>query len=138
MLSKLVTRQLRCRMRCSSQKQPFSAADTTSCVAIHVLLQVYMLSELEPSRELTGGAWYTESQFDAEFIDVLREATCQYISRQKDTTISEIAAFIKSKGLAKVALQDCDVESIVQTLVFDGRVDQVRSACLIATRISVC
>lgn len=31
-----------------------------------------MLYELEPSKEVTGGAWYTESEFDKEFIKTLR------------------------------------------------------------------
>jgi DNA-directed RNA polymerase III subunit RPC6 len=35
--------------------------------------KVYMLYELEPSREITGGAWYTEHEYDAEFINVLRD-----------------------------------------------------------------
>ena len=32
-----------------------------------------MLFELEPSREITGGAWYTEHEYDSEFIGVLRQ-----------------------------------------------------------------
>jgi hypothetical protein len=41
--------------------------------------QVYMLYELEPSKELTGGAWYTEQEFDAEFIEVLRDHCLKYV-----------------------------------------------------------
>lgn len=35
--------------------------------------KVYMLYELEPSKELTGGAWYTDQQFDAEFTEILTQ-----------------------------------------------------------------
>lgn len=35
--------------------------------------QVYMLYELEPAKELTGGPWYGENAFDSEFISVLQE-----------------------------------------------------------------
>ena len=41
-------------------------------------------------------------------------------------TVPEIAAFVRARGFAKVELQEGDIESIVQTLVFDGRVDQAR------------
>jgi hypothetical protein len=41
--------------------------------------KVYMLYELEPSKELTGGAWYTEQEFDAEFIEVLRDHCLKFI-----------------------------------------------------------
>eukprot|EP00798_Chlamydomonas_sp_ICE-L_P004425 gene4425-14557_t len=87
--------------------------------------KVYMLFELEPSRDLTGGAWYTENQFDSEFIDVLREACFQYIQRQGDTTMTQIGTFIKQKGFSKVDLRIDDIQTIVLTLVYDGRIDQV-------------
>ncbi|KXZ56996.1 hypothetical protein GPECTOR_1g90 [Gonium pectorale] len=87
--------------------------------------KVYMLSELEPSRELTGGAWYTENQFDSEFIHVLREACFSYIQRQGDVSLGAIATFIRAKGFSKVELRREDIQSIVMTLVYDGRVDEV-------------
>ncbi|PNW80376.1 hypothetical protein CHLRE_07g314950v5 [Chlamydomonas reinhardtii] len=87
--------------------------------------KVYMLAELEPSRELTGGAWYTENQFDSEFINVLREACFSYISRQGDVSLSAVAAFIRAKGFSKVELRTEDIQTIVMTLVYDGRVDEV-------------
>ncbi|GLI65586.1 hypothetical protein VaNZ11_009160 [Volvox africanus] len=87
--------------------------------------KVYMLYELEPSRELTGGAWYTENQFDSEFINVLREACYSYIQRQKDTSLGDIAAFIRSRGFSKVELRIEDIHTIVMTLVYDGRIDEV-------------
>jgi hypothetical protein len=45
-----------------------------------------------PRRRDAGGAWYTENQFDSEFIEVLREACSQYIGRQGDTTLKEVRA----------------------------------------------
>lgn len=35
--------------------------------------QVFMLYELEPAKELTGGPWYGPDAFDSEFISVLQE-----------------------------------------------------------------
>jgi hypothetical protein len=35
--------------------------------------QVYMLFELDPAKELTGGPWYGPDAFDSEFITVLQE-----------------------------------------------------------------
>ena len=49
---------------------------------------------------------YTENQFDAEFIDVLREACFQYIQHQGDATLSDIASFIRNKGFSKVELRE--------------------------------
>jgi DNA-directed RNA polymerase III subunit RPC6 len=44
--------------------------------------KVYMLFELTPSREVTGGAWYTEQDYDAEFVDVVKQQCLQFITKQ--------------------------------------------------------
>lgn len=44
--------------------------------------KVYMLFDLTPSREVTGGAWYTEQDYDAEFVDVVKQQCLQFITRQ--------------------------------------------------------
>ena len=41
-----------------------------------------MLFELTPSREVTGGAWYTEQDYDAEFVDVVKQQCLQFITKQ--------------------------------------------------------
>jgi hypothetical protein len=48
-----------------------------------------------------GGAWYTENQFDSEFIEVLREACFAYINRQGDTTLKEVST--SRQGLQELA-----------------------------------
>lgn len=68
---------------------------------------------------------YTEHEFDSEFIEALREACFRYIEKQGDATLSEIAGFIQSRGFSKVNLHAEDVLSILNTLVYDGRVDTV-------------
>jgi DNA-directed RNA polymerase III subunit RPC6 len=44
--------------------------------------KVYMLFELDPSREVTGGAWYTEQDYDAEFVDVVKQQCLHFILKQ--------------------------------------------------------
>ena len=44
--------------------------------------KLYMLFELEPSREVTGGAWYTDSQFDSEFIAAVQQLCLAHIIKQ--------------------------------------------------------
>ena len=42
--------------------------------------KLYMLTEFEPSVELTGGAWYTDDVLDVEFIDQLSHQLLKYIT----------------------------------------------------------
>ena len=41
--------------------------------------KVYMLYDIEPSVELTGGAWYTDQELDVEFIDQLSNQLYKFI-----------------------------------------------------------
>ncbi len=38
-----------------------------------------MLFEIEPSRKITGGAWYSEQEIDSEFIEILQKQCYRYI-----------------------------------------------------------
>jgi len=87
--------------------------------------KVYMVYELEPSAEITGGAWYTENEFDHEFIEVLRNACLKFVLRQQKTTLKAISAFIHEKGLSNVELKEEDISSIVKILVYDGELDEI-------------
>lgn len=85
--------------------------------------KVYMLYELEPSREITGGAWYTEHEYDAEFIHVLREQCVKFILAKGKVTLTDVCDFVKQTKLSHVDLGQEEVLQIVNTLVYDGKVD---------------
>ena len=87
--------------------------------------KVYMLYDLEPSREITGGAWYTEQEYDAEFISVLREQCVKFICSKDRVTLEEVSDFVRSSKLSHVELRSDDVLQIVNTLVYDGRIDEI-------------
>ncbi len=59
--------------------------------------------------------------------------TCRYIQNKDDqkagdeATLSEIQRFVSSKGFAKVELREEDIQMILDTLVYDGRLEQVGS-----------
>eukprot|EP00899_Mesostigma_viride_P027464 jgi/Mesvir1/7902/Mv11833-RA.1 len=86
--------------------------------------KVYMLMELEPSREITGGAWYTEQEFDAEFIHVLTDQAHAFIRSRGPVTLADIAEYVKKSQITRVELRPEDVLSIVNTLVVDGLVQE--------------
>jgi RNA polymerase Rpc34 subunit len=41
--------------------------------------KLYILAHLEPSLDLTGGSWYTDQEFDLEFIDALARQCYKFI-----------------------------------------------------------
>lgn len=103
--------------------------------------KVYMLYNLEPDRSVTGGAWYSEQEFESEFVEVLnqqcykfllqkaenaRETKVDPISQRNGSFSSshDVCKFISQLGISKVQLSVEDIEMILDTLIFDGKVEQ--------------
>jgi DNA-directed RNA polymerase III subunit RPC6 len=48
--------------------------------------KVYMLYNLEPDRSVTGGAWYCDQDFEAEFVDVLNQQCYRFLQQKQEAT----------------------------------------------------
>jgi len=44
--------------------------------------KVYMLYDLEPHRSVTGGAWYSDQDFESEFVDVLNSQCYKFLTEK--------------------------------------------------------
>ncbi len=89
--------------------------------------KVYMLSSLEPAKEITGGPWYgADQQPDKEFIDTIRQVVAAYVDKHPGgyASVEEVAEKIASSGVSNQILQVEDVENILKTLVYDNVLDQ--------------
>eukprot|EP00002_Diphylleia_rotans_P032945 TRINITY_DN6967_c0_g2_i4.p1 TRINITY_DN6967_c0_g2~~TRINITY_DN6967_c0_g2_i4.p1 ORF type:complete len:278 (+),score=77.11 TRINITY_DN6967_c0_g2_i4:59-892(+) len=86
--------------------------------------KVYMLANIEPSREVTGGAWYNDQEFDREFANILYEQCLQYIQLQTQASTADICNYVKSSGIFKIEVTIEDIQSMIDTLVYDGVVVQ--------------
>ena len=90
--------------------------------------KLYMLFELTPSTELTGGIWYSDLEFDFGFITELRNFLMQCVrklNQGRGVTLAEILEKIKQGNISKVHLGLTEVGQIMQTLVYDYAVDTV-------------
>ena len=90
--------------------------------------KVYMLFDLEPGRSVTGGAWYSDSDFETEFVDVLNAQCLRYLvekrleGQKQDKegpsavfmksicSVKEVHSFIKNLQISKIELNEDDLE----------------------------
>ncbi|ESO85370.1 hypothetical protein LOTGIDRAFT_183760 [Lottia gigantea] len=103
--------------------------------------KVYMLYNLEPDRSVTGGAWYSDQDFESEFVEVLNQQCLKYLQQRAITasegktdpvaqkngsyaSSQEIWKFISQLGISKVQLAVEDIETILDTLIYDGKVER--------------
>jgi DNA-directed RNA polymerase III subunit RPC6 len=81
-----------------------------------------MLAHIEPSREVTGGAWYSDNELDQDMIAVCQQTALSFIQTNRFGTLEQVHSFIRQHQLLTVDLRPDEVQSVLDTLVFDGRV----------------
>lgn len=89
--------------------------------------KLYMLYHLQPSKELTGGVWYSDLEFDHEFISELRTFLLHCVKRLnsgKGVTLTELCEKMIQANVSRVVLNPDEVQQIVQTLVYDYLVEE--------------
>ncbi|KAG7343334.1 RNA polymerase Rpc34 subunit [Nitzschia inconspicua] len=89
--------------------------------------KLYMLFDLEPSKEITGGVWYSGLDFDHEFIAELRTFIMHCTKRLnhgQGVTINEILGKMKEAKVSRVDLSFGEVQQLVQTLVYDYSIEE--------------
>lgn len=116
--------------------------------------KVYMLYDLEPDRSVTGGSWYSDQDFESEFVQVLHQQCLKFLKQKisiatkmypSDPAALKNGSFVSSRemwnfinelGISKVKLSVEDIEMILETLIFDGKVEKSVIACAESTHAS--
>lgn len=80
-----------------------------------------MLYNLEPDKSLTGGAWYSDQDFEAEFVGVLSQQCYRYLQQRQEkakehpggprevqnmsyASSKDVWKFISELGISKVSV----------------------------------
>ena len=89
--------------------------------------KLYMLFDLTPSKELTGGVWYSGLEFDHEFISELRTFVLHIVRKMnggQGVTLAEIRSKMIQAKVSRVELSFGEVKQLVQTLVYDYHIEE--------------
>lgn len=90
-----------------------------------------MLYDLTPAKEITGGPWYSDYEFDHEFIAEIRTFIQMCIRRMNGglgvgngVTLKQIANKMIQANVSRVQLSLEEVQQLLQTLAFDYLIEQ--------------
>lgn len=117
----------------------------------HPTRKIYMLYNLQPSIDVTGGPWFTDSELDTEFIDSLLTVVWRFIalktfplafqepqrninvflsvypaSHTGFASLDAVMDFITSNKITNIDLALNDVRSLCEVLIFDDKIEIVR------------
>lgn len=84
-----------------------------------------MAYDVEPAKEISGGPWYSDQEFDHEFVEALRNFIVSVVNSVGMADLATISDRIRASGIANVTLTADEVELIVNTLVYDNRLEEV-------------
>jgi len=104
--------------------------------------KVYMLFNLEPDASVTGGAWYSDQDFESEFVDILNQECFRFLEQKSEGSVNmnldplvrrnrsyatseEVLKYISDLGISKVTLSIQDIETILDTIIFDGKAEMI-------------
>ncbi|KAI5968095.1 RPC34 [Candida margitis] len=133
----------------------------------HPTRKIYMLYHLQPSIDVTGGPWFTDSELDTEFIDTIVEVVWRFIVNKtfprldqqqqegeqstlnplqvsylasfQGVDLDQILEFINISGVSSVELELNDIRSLCDVLKYDDKVEEIdgHSGLFKATRQSL-
>uniref|UniRef100_A0A914ULI8 DNA-directed RNA polymerase III subunit RPC6 n=1 Tax=Plectus sambesii TaxID=2011161 RepID=A0A914ULI8_9BILA len=104
--------------------------------------RVYMLYELEPDASLTGGAFYSEQEFDSQFVDLLNQQCLKFLKARSQLALekhgsnlsavrrmsfvpsTEVWQHINDLKISRIELTIKDVERVLDSVVFDGEAER--------------
>ena len=66
--------------------------------------KLYMLFELEPDRSVTGGAFYSEQEFESEFVDILTSQCHKFLQNKVSKLTSKCHKFLQNKVSALTSI----------------------------------
>ncbi|EWC43587.1 hypothetical protein DRE_01474 [Drechslerella stenobrocha 248] len=109
--------------------------------------KIYMLAELTPTIEVTGGPWFTDAELDADFINALLVAVERFVASRSFPkqragagaggivpfeagytgypTLSAITTWVKNSSLTEVDLTEVDIKALLDVLIYDGKLERV-------------
>lgn len=101
--------------------------------------KLYMLYDLEPDKSVTGGAWYTGTEFESEYVQLLQDYCYRYVKSKTDAkksyldgrdeslvSLSEVKEKVDKSEISNIKLTLQDIEMILDTIVTDGLVEKIK------------
>lgn len=90
--------------------------------------RIYILAELDPSPQHTGGPWYNDDQqYDIEFIDALYAQILAFLKRRTHvayTSVHQVTTYLASIKLCNEPLAVHDIRTLMTTMLYDGVIEQ--------------
>lgn len=90
-------------------------------------LKLYLLYDMNPSEEITGGVWYLEGTFNTNFVEQLIKSSTDMVHSRDGISLKDMVEKIKTNSLASAHITDKESEQVITAMVHSKKVLKVGS-----------
>ncbi|ORM39542.1 DNA-directed RNA polymerase III subunit RPC6 [Babesia sp. Xinjiang] len=84
--------------------------------------KLYMLFNVKPARELTGGSFYFNGEFNEILVEHIQEQVGGFLAKYQGSSLTQITNFLKTSDKISGEVVEEDVLSIIKTLMLEEKV----------------
>ena len=85
----------------------------------------YILYDLVPSTEVTGGVWYQDGSFNSTLVDQLIQQVINFVKNQPGILETDLAQKIMSSSLSSVKISTDEARSVIKAVVNNGSIIKI-------------
>jgi len=90
--------------------------------------KLYMLYDIVPAKEITGGPWYTDQEFDQAFVDDLTATILHDCKGNQQLDRKGILDKLSGRAIEQSTLSLDELDTLLQTLVYDKQLESIKTA----------
>ncbi|KAM0680372.1 DNA-directed RNA polymerase III subunit RPC6 [Glugoides intestinalis] len=106
--------------------------------------KTYVMFDVKPDEDVSGGVWFSNNDVDLIFVNKLMEIIYQFVKKPESafvlnkldnlTRLRMVKEFISTCGISEVELSIEDINTLIDCLVFDGKIEKLEVENEIALR----
>ena len=78
-------------------------------------MPIFRLYNLEPDRTVTGGAWYSDQDFESEFVEILNQQCYRFLQEKQEESRKSMAGPLAARNMSLVT--SLEVHKFISELV---------------------
>lgn len=96
--------------------------------------KTYILYDIKPDEDVTGGVWFSNNDVDLAFVNQLMEIIYKYCYKKEESfclnsidslvRMSDLMEFIANSKITDINLTINDINTLIDCLIFDGRMER--------------
>lgn len=106
--------------------------------------RTFVLYDVKPDEDVSGGVWFCNNDVDSIFVTKLMDVIYRFVHKPEDpfvlnkisnlVKLDAIRDFISGSGISEVELSMSDVNTLIDCLCYDGRLERIETDNGVALR----